>query len=66
MEDYEQKYLKLCKEIAELRFFNPPTDATSLREAKDIGESLQYDGRIIKFKHHFLKLKNIKMRVMQS
>lgn len=61
MEDYKQKYLKLCEEIAELRFFNVPTDSPSLREAKDFGESLKYDGRIIKFKHHFLKLRNIKI-----
>ena len=61
MEDYKQKYLKLCGEIADLRFFNVPTDSPSLREAKDFGESLKYDGRIIKFKHHFLKLKNIKI-----
>ena len=59
MEDSEQKYLKLCREIAELMFFNVPTDSPSLREAKDIGESLQDDGRIIKFKHPFLKLKNV-------
>ena len=61
MEDYEQKYLKLRREIADLRFFNVPTDSPSLREAKDFGESLKYDGRIIKFKHHFLKLRNIKI-----
>lgn len=60
MEDYEQKYLKLCRELAELRFFNVPTDSPSLMEAKGFGESLKYDGRIIKFKHHFLKLRNIK------
>ena len=59
MEDYKQKYLKLCRELAELRFFNVPTDSPYLREARDIGESLQYDGRIIKFKHPFLKLKNV-------
>jgi len=59
MEDYKQKYLKLCRELAELRFFNVPTDSPSLREAKDFGESLKYDGRIIEFKHNFLKLKNV-------